>query len=403
MSPLAIVVGTVLIDLIGFGIVLPLLPLWAETFGASPFVIGLLTASYALMQFVFAPVWGRLSDRYGRRPVILVSLAGSAVSALLIGLAGTLAMLFVARILNGISGASYAAAQAYVADVTKPEERSRGMGMIGAAFGVGFVLGPAIGALFAHVSASLPFFVAAGLAAANLAAAWAWLPESRRPGLRPRTEPRLELLRRALGRRDLGPLVLLSFVGTFAFVAMESTFALFGDRRFGYSPAEVGLLFAYVGVASIVAQGYLVGKLTARHGEERVLRWGLAGTGAGLALLAVADVLPLLLVALALLAGAAGLVFATTTALMSLSAGEDEQGGALGVLASSGGLARILGPVAALALFGAAGPAAPLLMGAALFAGCAVLAARRLPPRSAATGAAGSPRRGTSDPTGRPV
>jgi multidrug resistance protein len=397
------VVGTVLIDLIGFGIVLPLLPLWAETFGASPIVIGLLTASYALMQFVFAPVWGRLSDRYGRRPVILISLAGSAVSALLIGLAGTLLLLFVARILNGISGASYGAAQAYVADVTKPEERSRGMGMIGAAFGVGFVLGPAIGALFAHVSPSLPFFVAAGLAAANFAAAWAWLPESRRPGARPQPAPRLEVLRRALGRRELGPLVLLSFVGTFAFVAMESTFALFGDRRFGYSPAQVGLLFAYVGVASVVAQGYLVGKLTARHGESRVLQWGLAGTGVGLALLAAADVLWLLLIALALLAGAAGLVFATTTALVSLSAGEDEQGGALGILASSGGLARIAGPVAALALFGALGPSAPLLMGAALFAGCAVLAIRGLPPRPAAIGASEPPRRGTSDPSGRPV
>jgi DHA1 family tetracycline resistance protein-like MFS transporter len=402
-TPLAIVVATVLIDLIGFGIVLPLLPLWAEEFGASPVVIGLLTASYALMQFVFAPIWGRLSDRYGRRPVILISLAGSAVSALLIGLAGTLALLFVARILHGISGASYAAAQAYVADVTSREERARGMGLIGAAFGVGFVLGPAIGALCAHVSPELPFFVASGLAAANFAVAWFRLPESRGPGARAEATPRLELLRRALGRRELGPLVLLSFVGTFAFVAMESTFALFGDRRFGYSPAEVGLLFAYIGVASVAAQGFVVGRLTARHGEARVLRWGLIGTGAGLALLAVADVLWLLLIALALLAGASGLVFATVTALVSLAAGEDHQGGALGLLASSGGLARIAGPVAALALFQAAGPAAPLLMGAALFAGCAVLAARGLPPRPAPAGASEPSRRGTSDPSGRPV
>jgi multidrug resistance protein len=396
-------VGTVLIDLIGFGIVLPLLPLWAEEFGASPIVIGLLTASYALMQFIFAPVWGRLSDRYGRRPVILISLAGSAVSALLIGLAGTLAVLFIARILNGISGASYAAAQAYVADVTSPEERSRGMGLIGAAFGVGFVLGPAIGALFAHVSPELPFFVASALAAANFALAWVRLPESRRPGARAQATPRLETLRRALGRRELGPLVLLSFVGTFAFVAMESTFALFGDRRFGYSPAEVGLLFAYIGVASVLSQGVLVGRLVARFGDARVLRWGLLGTGAGLALLAVADVLWLLLIALALLAGASGLVFATVTALVSLSAGEDHQGGALGMLASTGGLARIAGPVAALALFQVAGPAAPLLMGAALFAGCAVLATRGLPPRPAPAGAAEPSRRGTSDPRGRPV
>lgn len=376
MTPLGIVVATVLIDLIGFGIVLPLLPLWAEEYGASPFQIGLLTASYALMQFLFAPVWGRLSDRYGRRPVILVSLAGSALSALLIGLAGTLAVLFVARILHGISGASYAAAQAYVADVTTREERARGMGLIGAAFGVGFVLGPAIGALFAHISPSMPFFVAAGLAAANLAVAAVRLPESRRPGPRPARAPRLAVLRRAFARRDLGPLVLLSFVGTFAFVGMESTFALFGDRRFGYSPAEVGLLFAYIGVASVVAQGILVGRLVARHGEPAVLLWGLLGTGAGLALLAVSDALWLLLAALALLAAASGLVFATVTALVSLAADDDAQGGALGVVASTGGLARIAGPVVATLLFQHAGVSAPLLLGAALFALCAALAAR---------------------------
>ena len=165
-SPLGIVFTTVVIDLVGFGIVLPILPLWAETFGASPVQIGLITASYAVMQLLFAPVWGRLSDRYGRRPIILVSLAGSAVSALMIG-----ARRDAARrcswpgCCQGIAGASYAAAQAYVADVTTKEERARGMGMIGAAFGLGFMLGPAFGAIFSAVDARLPFFVAAGLAA----------------------------------------------------------------------------------------------------------------------------------------------------------------------------------------------------------------------------------------------
>jgi MFS family permease len=170
--------------------------------------------------------------------------------------------------------------------------------------------------------------------------------------------------------------VLLSFVGTFAFVGMESTFALFGERRFGYSPAEVGLLFAYIGVASVASQGVLVGRLVARHGESAVLLWGLLGTGAGLALLAVADVLWLLLTALALLAAASGLVFATVTALVSLAAGEGDQGGALGVVASTGGLARIAGPVVATLLFQHAGVSTPLLLGAVLFALCAVLAAR---------------------------
>ena len=170
LSPLGIVFTTVVIDLIGFGIVIPILPLYAQDLGASPFVIGVLASSYALMQFIFAPVWGRLSDRYGRRPIILIALAGSAISSLLIGLATSLIFLFVARILNGISGASYSAAQAYVADVTSPQERARGMGLIGAAFGLGFVLGPAIGGLCAIVDPRLPFFVAAALAALNLLA-----------------------------------------------------------------------------------------------------------------------------------------------------------------------------------------------------------------------------------------
>ena len=205
LSPLGIVFTTVVIDLVGFGIVLPILPLWAEDFGASPTQIGLLTASYAIVQLLFAPVWGRLSDRYGRRPVILASLLGSAASALLIGLAGTLVLLFVARILQGISGASYAAAQAYVADVTSRRDRARGMGLIGAAFGLGFILGPAFGAAFSAVDARLPFFVAAGLAALNLAIAYRRLPESLRPGAPRAPAPRLDLVRRALASRELGP------------------------------------------------------------------------------------------------------------------------------------------------------------------------------------------------------
>ncbi|HWH14495.1 MAG TPA: MFS transporter [Miltoncostaeaceae bacterium] len=368
---------TVLIDLIGFGIVLPILPLWAERFGASPTEIGLLTAFYSLMQVIFAPVWGRLSDRVGRRPVILVTLAGSALSALLIGLAGTLWVLFLARILNGISGASYAAAQAYVADVTTREDRARGMGMIGAAFGLGFILGPALGAAFAAIDPSAPFFAAAALAAANFAVAWVRLPESRPPGARSAAAPaRASALRRALATRDLGPLLVLSFLATLAFVGMESTFALLGDRRFGYDAVDIGLLFAYVGVAAAVGQGLLVGRLVARHGEHRVMLLGLVGTALGLALLAAAQTLALLLIALPVLGVASGLAFATVTALISHAASEEGQGGALGVAASTGGLARIVGPVAAGLLFQHAGPAAPLVAGAVLTALCLLPAMR---------------------------
>ena len=376
LTPLGIVFTTVVIDLVGFGIVLPILPLWAEGFGASPVQIGMLTASYAVMQLLFAPVWGRVSDRVGRRPVILVSLAGSAVAALLIGLAGTLLLLWVARVLQGIAGASYAAAQAYVADVTTREERAKGMGMIGAAFGLGFVLGPAIGALFSAWDERLPFFVAAGLAATNFVIAYARLPESRRPGAAPAPVPRLSSVRRALSSPDLAPLVWLSFVATLAFVGMESTFALFGERRFGYSVTQIGLLFVFIGVLTALSQGYLVGRAVARWGEVRCLVAGLAGTGAGLLAVAAAHGLWLLLPGLALLAVGSGLVFSTTTALISLAAGEHEQGAILGLSASVGGAARIVGPLAATALFQHAGIAVPLVVGAALFALCAAGAVR---------------------------
>jgi multidrug resistance protein len=376
LSPLGIVFTTVVIDLVGFGMVLPILPLWAETFDASPTQIGLLTASYAIAQLLFAPVWGRLSDRYGRRPVILASLAGSAVAALLIGVAGTLVLLFVARILQGVAGASYAAAQAYVADVTTRRERARGMGLIGAAFGLGFILGPAFGAAFSAVDDRLPFFVAAALAALNLVIAYRRLPESLRPGAPRAPAPRLEVIRRALASRELGPLVWLSFIATFAFVAMESTFALFSERRFDYGAPEIAALFVFIGVMAALAQGLLVGRVAERFGEVRVLIAGLAGTAAGLLIVAVSESLWALLPGLAVLAVASGLVFSATTALISLAAHDAEQGSVLGLTAGVGGAARIAGPVVATLLFQHAGIAAPLILGAALFALCTAAALR---------------------------
>jgi DHA1 family tetracycline resistance protein-like MFS transporter len=351
--------------------VLPILPLWAEEFGASPTEIGLLTASYAVMQLLFAPVWGRLSDRYGRRPVILVSLAGSAVAALAIGLAGTLLVLWLARVLQGIAGASYAAGQAYVADVTGPADRARGMGLIGAAFGLGFVLGPAMGAMFSAIDDRLPFFVAAGLAAANLLIAYRRLPESRRPDGPEAPAPRAGVLRRALASRELAPLVWLTFIATFAFVGMESTFALFGERRFDYGRVEIGLLFTYVGVLVALAQGLLVGKAVRRAGETRVMIAGMAGTAVGLLAVAAAEDLWLLLAGIGVLSVASGLVFSSTSALISLAAGDREQGSVLGLTASVGGAARIAGPVVATLLFDHVGIAVPLVVGAVLFALCA--------------------------------
>lgn len=372
LSPLGIVFTTVVIDLIGFGIVIPILPLWAEDLGASPTVIGILAASYALMQFIFAPLWGRLSDRYGRRPVILVALAGSAVSSLMIGLAGSLLLLFIARILNGISGASYSAAQAYVADITSPEERAHGMGLIGAAFGIGFVLGPAIGGVCSLVSDSFPFYVAAAVSAANLLLAWRRLPE---PDRTPQTQSsRRELMRQALRNPRIAPMVAITFLGTFAFVGMEQTFALLGKERFGFDKFGTGLTFAYIGIIVAVVQGVAIRKVVARYGEQRVMIAGIVMTGVALGLLGVITQVWQLFPVAALLA-ASGLVFPTVTSIVSKAGREADQGGLLGVLASASGLARVLGPLAAGALFDVDVPL-PYLVGAGLFLICLVIALR---------------------------
>ena len=383
-SPLGIIFSTVLIDLIGFGIVIPLVPLYAEKFGASVVEIGFLTAVYALMQLIFAPVLGRVSDRYGRRPVILGSLMGSAIARLMFGFAPALWVLFLARILDGISGASYAAAQAYVADITTDEDRVRGMGLIGAAFGLGFIIGPAIGGLFAAIDPRAPFIVAAAAALANFAIAWKRLPESRPRGSREGTQQsRWSALFRAVGSRDYGPLIWISFLGGLGFVGMESVFSLFGNRRFDFGLTETGLVFVFIGVFAAIVQGGLVHRLTARVGEWPVLRAGLWLTAAALLLMSFTTELWALFPVLVMLAVGSGFTFPTVNAIVSQRAPDDDQGSILGVLASAGGLARLIAPIGATVLFQEVGVGSPLLIGGLLFVACGVIAATPLARRPA--------------------
>ncbi len=383
-TPLGIVFSTVLIDLIGFGIVIPLVPLYAEEFGASVVEIGFLTASYALMQLIFAPIWGRVSDRFGRRPVILGSLLGSAAAWLMFGFAPALWVLFLARILDGISGASYAAAQAYVADITTDEERVRGMGLIGAAFGLGFIIGPAIGGLFAAIDPRAPFILAAAAALANFALAWKRLPESRPKGSREGArQARWTALARAVASRDYGPLIWISFLGGLGFVAMESVFSLFGNRRFGFGLTETGLVFVFIGVFAAIVQGGLVHRLTVRLGEWTVLRAGLWLTAASLIALGFTTQLWLLFPVLAVVALGSGLTFPTVNAIVSQRAPDDDQGGILGVLASAGGLSRLIAPIAATVLFQEVGVGSPLVIGGLLFVACGIIAATPLVRRPA--------------------
>lgn len=350
----------VAMDLLGFGIIIPLLPLYADSFGASPTTIGVLFASYSLAQFVLSPVWGRISDRVGRKPVLVVTIIGSAVGSLVLGLAGSLTVLFVGRIIDGASGASVAVARATVADVATPEQRSRLMGLLGAAFGFGFVIGPVVGSLAALGGPAVPFFLAAAISALNAVATWIRVPETRVVAEAGAAGGSVRDLSAVVAR-----FVILTFVGLTAFAAFEATFSLLAAVRFGVGEAEIGFVFAGIGVLLIGTQGGLIGPATRLVGELALIRIGLAMNVVGFLMLSVAESWTLLVPGLAVLALGQGFI---TPALASAIAGSAEpgmSGVALGVQQSAGGLARVVGPAVGGLLF-AIGLPVPYVVAAAL-------------------------------------
>jgi DHA1 family tetracycline resistance protein-like MFS transporter len=414
---------TVAVDLIGFGIVLPILPQYAQRFGAGAAVIGVLSASFSAAQLVFAPVWGRLSDRFGRKPIIIVSLFGTAVGSLLTGLAGSMWILFLGRILDGVSGASVSVAQAAVSDLSPPRQRARLMGLIGAAFGVGFIAGPAIGALAALGGAKLPFFIAAAIATVNGLVALRRLPETAH-GVRghPLAIPEVVAAREAEfaaaasadseriaaapaldgpglvepahawvhhaehtseNQRDaIIRLIVVAFIGVVAFSGFEATFALLANHRFGLQLSSTAAVFAGIGVVLVIVQGGLVGPVTQRLGETGTIRFGLLANCVGLGVLAVDLGWPGLIIALLFLTVGQGLLTPTLSSAVAGRAGADT-GVWLGWQQSAGGLARVIGPLAAGALFQFMGVGWPYAVGAAL-----ALLALALLPRGSARAAA---------------
>ena len=346
-SSLATIFGIVFLDLVGFGIVIPVLPLYAEHFGASPLVIGLLLGVYSLMQSIFAPILGRLSDRIGRRPVLLLSLLGTSLGFLIMGLAQTLQLLFLARIIDGITGGNLSTAQAYIADVTPTEERSRGMGLIGAAFGLGFIFGPAIGGLLSRVSPGAPFLFAAGLALLNALAVYAFLPESLPPERRGHARDRSSLQDVFAEAKDGSlPLILSAyFFTTVAFSLLTATYPLFTEHRFGYGPSQNGYIFACQGILGAIVQGGLLGWLVKRSGDKPLAVVGAAALTIGMFTLPMSSSHAILFAATAGLAVGHGLVASPLNALASKRVSAAAQGRALGLMQSSASLARIVGPV----------------------------------------------------------
>ena len=355
---------TVALDLVGFGIVVPILGRYAERFGASGLEVGLLFASFSLAQLVFAPILGRLSDRIGRKPVIMISLLGTAVGSFVTGAAGALWVLFVGRILDGASGASVAVAQGAVTDLAPPSERPRLLGLLGAAFGVGFVVGPALGGLASLGGEHIPFYVAGTVALVNAAVAWRRLPETRPADVRRAAR---EAAKNDTGAKvRLWGLAVAGFTAIVAFSGFEATFSLLAGDRFRLTEAGVAAIFVGVGVVLVAVQGGLIRPINAKIGTQHSLQVGLVLNSAGLVVLAFAETWPLLIVALALLTVGQGLVTPNLSSLVSGRVPDHRRGEALGFQQGVNAFGRVAGPALAGVLYDHVAIGSPYLVGGAL-------------------------------------
>ena len=380
--------ATVAMDMVGFGIILPVLPLYAEDFGASPAMAAAVIAVFSAAQMVAAPLWGRLSDRIGRKPVLIAALIGSSIGSLVTGLAGVLWVLFLGRVLDGASGSSYAVGQAAVADLAEPEDRPRLLGLLAAAFGVGFVAGPLIGSIAALGGRELPFFVAAALAAGNAIVALVRLPSGRSAG-RSAGMPAGQSagLGPKPGRLALwgaaGPavrrLAVLSLVAMMGFAGFEATFAMLVEHRFPDvgDPTIYGL-FALIGLLMVLVQTRIVGPVNARLGTRSTLRTALSLVAAGMVVLAMGGGWAGLAVALVLLVVGQGVFGPTLSNATVETVGADGRGSALGLQQSAGAFGRILGPLLAGVLFGRVAVGAPYLVAAALAVAALAVVPRRV-------------------------
>jgi MFS transporter, DHA1 family, tetracycline resistance protein len=378
--PLLIIFAIVFVNLLGFGIIIPLLPFYADHVGASPLAIGLLFSSYALSQVVATPTLGALSDRYGRRPVLLFSLLGTVISFILLALANTLWLLFVARIVDGLSGGNISTARAYISDITEEKDRPRAYGMIGAAFGLGFIFGPALGGLLGRFGYPAPAAAAAALAAVALILTWVALPESHPQGSpgRGRTAAGWALWQNIPGllvRPVLGRLLLVDLLYWVSFAVYETTFALFAKLRFGFGMTQVGYLLAALGVLGALVQGGLVGLVVRRLGEKNTLVAGLLLAAAGLGAAAFVRSLPVFIALLVPAAVGAALASPALIALISAAGERGEQGSIQGVTGALESAGRVIGPLWGNGVLQLLGEGAAYFSAAVIMALVALLAA----------------------------
>lgn len=368
---------TVFIDLIGFGMVIPFLPFYAREYGASGVVVGAVVGIYSIMQFFFAPVWGRLSDRIGRRPVILLSLTASCLGYFLFAISRSLTVLFASRIIAGIGGGNIGTAQAYITDVTPPQERARGMGIIGAAFGLGFILGPPLSGILSTVGTSrgwsgnlLPGLVAAGLSLVALLIALFVLAESKPPGLKPRSgmPPQFDrrLWRDMTGHGVLAASMSALFLTGLAVAGMETSVTLHARDRFHFQQLDMAYFFLFMGVIVAVIQGGLIGRAARKVGEKVLAAIGAGAFTIGFALVPTTWQVTLLYAIAFFIAVGQGLTYPSLTSIVSKVAPEEERGSMLGLATAVGSLARFVGPIVAGFFYDVAGAAGAFYAAAVL-------------------------------------
>lgn len=374
----------VFIDLLGFGIILPLLPYIAEQYAASPLQIGLLAASYSFFQFIAGPVLGRLSDKYGRKRLLVISQVGSVLGYILLGVANSLPLLFISRIIDGITGGNISIAQAYVADITTKENRAKAMGMIGAAFGLGFMLGPAIGGYLSRYGYFVPAYFAAAIGIITTLMTAFVLKETVNVANainNPKAALTVSKFREIVGIHPMGLLIIVYFLVNLGFSVMQGVYALWSQRQFGWGPSEVGSVFAFIGVASIVTQLKILPWFLKRFGERTSLKIALPFMAIGFVLIPVSTYvggLAVHLLANIFIVLGNSLSNPTITAIASENVPKEEYGGTLGILQSAASVGRIGGPILGGWLFSSLGINSPYLLSAVLFVLATVLLINRL-------------------------
>lgn len=377
-------------DLVGFGMIIPLLPSFATSFNASPLAIGLLTASYSAMQLVGAPVLGRLSDRFGRKPLLIISQLGTFAGFVLMGFANSLPMLFAARILDGLTGGNLSIAQAAIADVTEEKDRAKSYGLIGAAFGLGFILGPALGGLLSRWGNAVPAFAAAAISAGSIVLTIVLLPETRQASTAPaaRRSFTLAALRYTLSNSLLTRLLAYGLIFNIGFGIFQTTFALFANRKFSFNVEQTGYMLGYVGILVVIAQVVILPRMVSIVGEQRLIFLGSATLGLGLLGVGMLEPWRALIGTLMLTAFGGGVVNPSLQSLYTRTVSAEERGGVLGLSASVDAFSRIVAPIWGGWVLGAAGAAWPALSGALLMLGVLIYGAVALGGAAAAVPAA---------------